>query len=68
MTMFFAEAYHLYFIESAVDSYGFCTTTIAVGLFFGCSGDHWTSERLAGGLKALKCGGDLFEMLVVLGH
>ena len=52
---FFCRGISLYF-HPLVDSDGFCTTAIAVGLFFGCSGDHRTSERLARGLKALKCG------------
>ena len=68
MTMFFAEAYHLYLIDPLVDSYGFCTTAIAVGLFFGCSGDHRTSERLARASKlwnvVVTC---LLEMVVVPG-
>lgn len=48
--------------DPLVDSYGFCTTAIAVGLFFGCSGDHRTSERLAWASK--KCGGDRGDLSV----
>ena len=53
---------------SACRQLWFCTTAIAVGLFFGCSGDHRTSERLARASKlwnvVVTC---LLEMVVVPG-